>query len=1218
MLRTVQLVKHGPELPLEVFQAQEDGNLILFCGAGVSKPAGLPLFPELVDKVFDELHDEKAPNEASAFSRHEYDRVLHLLELRYQDQDQGRVRSAVRDILDLSDAKMLATHKWLLQLAKTKTGHTRIVTTNFDRGFALAKQDSVEIDAAPKLPIPRKEKWNSIVHLHGLLRPENTHDKDLVLTSADFGAAYLMDRWASRFVSELFRNFTILFIGYGVNDPVIRYMMDAYSAEKKYYNRELGAYVLTEYDESIPEDDWESKGLTPIYYESTPSHRYLHLTLKAWAEIHSSGLQGKEKIVRSYATYPPAHRGSETVGQVSWALQEKSGHIANVFATNDPLPPIEWLPLLSSEGFLSGLTGGEEENVGIPIVDNGHLTSCPNPLSRITEQLSHWLTRHLERVEVVDFAIEKGLCLHPRFKEQIRRAIRNREIEEPYRTIWKYLSSPVYKCTCDNYFMGYRSLKPSTGDERWDGEQVLSALEHLEPVIKIGKSWHRIAGELLSDQTESDAISKLVDVDLVLRGGNPAHYFRDFAQWPVQVISDLVEQMSESLHSGWRLLQMFNELDTLNDLSYISQPSIEPHPQNKQFRDWCYLVEYLRDAWIVINEHRPDQAKILLAKWMSIDFPIFRRLALYAMSRTQLLSVREKVDYLLDSDGWWLFSIETEREKFRLLESLSDQVPKSQLERLVRMILNGPPRKMFITDLDEDEWAEIQDHSTWLLLEKMADMEYTLPSNGSLKLKKLSTKYPNWKLAEGDRDEFPSWTSSGVGYPSDFSADMLRDLSEIEIIEILKKTEHNRRGMLAAWRSLARLDRRKSFKVLDKIKISGEDWNIEAWDYALGGLSSEKIPKYFVGKLSVMLNSAETNSIRRLASSLAWFVGDISKKHILEPKSDLLKIWDTIVQHTGEQFDDAVDDYVSKALNHAQGRLTEALLQSVWRHLEKGEDNIPAWLLSRITMLATRDEFYLARVILASRMYDLFRLEREWTETYLIPRLSVSNFAESGALWEGYLWTARINPDFLDELRPYYLEILSHKYIITKRANRVFELFSIICIELPNAFTSSEKRTVLKSAGNEGIATIARVLNQQIQDVPGKPDTLWKDRVAPFIREHWPKDAAVRSERITINFVSMVLALDKEFSSAVSLITGYLVPVKFIGHIAPRSNDWPQADNNPKYLLKLLRKIIGPGTTVAWEKIREILNRIEAHNFSLASSSDYVFIDNWLRENNIQ
>jgi hypothetical protein len=42
----------GPDIPGDVLQVLEDGELVFFCGAGVSKPAGLPLFGELVNAIY--------------------------------------------------------------------------------------------------------------------------------------------------------------------------------------------------------------------------------------------------------------------------------------------------------------------------------------------------------------------------------------------------------------------------------------------------------------------------------------------------------------------------------------------------------------------------------------------------------------------------------------------------------------------------------------------------------------------------------------------------------------------------------------------------------------------------------------------------------------------------------------------------------------------------------------------------------------------------------------------------------------------------------------------------------------------------------------------------------------------------------------------------------------------------------------------------------------
>jgi NAD-dependent SIR2 family protein deacetylase len=58
--------KGAPDIPLELLEAQEMGRLALFCGAGISYPAGLPGFKGLVDQVYSELGATEEPLEKTA------------------------------------------------------------------------------------------------------------------------------------------------------------------------------------------------------------------------------------------------------------------------------------------------------------------------------------------------------------------------------------------------------------------------------------------------------------------------------------------------------------------------------------------------------------------------------------------------------------------------------------------------------------------------------------------------------------------------------------------------------------------------------------------------------------------------------------------------------------------------------------------------------------------------------------------------------------------------------------------------------------------------------------------------------------------------------------------------------------------------------------------------------------------------------------------------
>lgn len=149
-----------------------------------------------------------------------------------------------------------------------------------------------------------------MVYLHGRLteKPDDTALNRLVVTSGDFGLAYLIERWAARFVSELFRNYDVCFIGYSINDPVLRYMMDALAADRMLGETTPKAWAFgdcADGQERSKTDEWKAKGVTPIFYRVTADdkgHSLLHSTLRKWAETYRDGVSGKEQIVVTHGS----------------------------------------------------------------------------------------------------------------------------------------------------------------------------------------------------------------------------------------------------------------------------------------------------------------------------------------------------------------------------------------------------------------------------------------------------------------------------------------------------------------------------------------------------------------------------------------------------------------------------------------------------------------------------------------------------------------------------------------------------------------------------------------------------------------------------------------------------------------------------------------------------------------------------------------------------
>src|ERR1700688_2128531 len=125
----------GPDIPKELVAAQEKGQTIFVCGAGVSRTAGLPLFQGLVEGVYAYLGEdwqlypaEREGMRPGGELAGQYDRVLRCLERRLTGdtpRNRGmreRIRAAVRHVLAAPVEADLTNHLALLELSRDAEG----------------------------------------------------------------------------------------------------------------------------------------------------------------------------------------------------------------------------------------------------------------------------------------------------------------------------------------------------------------------------------------------------------------------------------------------------------------------------------------------------------------------------------------------------------------------------------------------------------------------------------------------------------------------------------------------------------------------------------------------------------------------------------------------------------------------------------------------------------------------------------------------------------------------------------------------------------------------------------------------------------------------------------------------------------------------------------------------------------------------------------------
>ena len=209
----MRFLEKGVDIPDDLIRAVTDGSAMFLCGAGVSFRVGLPSFKLLTEQVYHNLGESSdgEPAERIAIAGREFDRALRSLEKRtHQPRTVSRVRAAVSGLL-AAPSCALPDHLALIQLSRDSDGRPRLLTTNFDTLFERAAHaggfNDVPSHASKSIPKPGGENDHGILHLHGRIGDDalGLSPSDLVLTSADFGDAYLRDGWASQYIEDCMR-----------------------------------------------------------------------------------------------------------------------------------------------------------------------------------------------------------------------------------------------------------------------------------------------------------------------------------------------------------------------------------------------------------------------------------------------------------------------------------------------------------------------------------------------------------------------------------------------------------------------------------------------------------------------------------------------------------------------------------------------------------------------------------------------------------------------------------------------------------------------------------------------------------------------------------------------------------------------------------------------------------------------------------------------------
>lgn len=302
-------------IPQELLDAHEAQKLVIFVGAGasVAAPSDLPLFDRLANDLADMARVPFDPDVALDFFLGSMPRDFAL-------------HSHARELIAKPGSAPNTTHRAIVRLADARHP-IRIVTTNFDDHLtSSARADGIDIGdqwVGPALPLGHD--FTGVVHLHGSVLRE---PKELILTDTDFGRAYVTNAWAARFLLSMFREFTVLFVGYSHDDPIMRYLaLGLPSATPR--------FVLVDASKAL-DPKWARLGVVTIGYPvNDDDHSALVAALESWDALARMGQFERQvrmkRIIEAGPQLTPVDRDylSARVG-VSEGAREFTGSVHDV------------------------------------------------------------------------------------------------------------------------------------------------------------------------------------------------------------------------------------------------------------------------------------------------------------------------------------------------------------------------------------------------------------------------------------------------------------------------------------------------------------------------------------------------------------------------------------------------------------------------------------------------------------------------------------------------------------------------------------------------------------------------------------------------------------------------------------------------------------------------------------------------------------------------
>lgn len=1191
----------GPSIPDILLARCDAGRVVFLCGAGVSLPSGMPTFVGLTRFVI-EFFDPPADSEimvafrpwleGQSASNVPLDQIFNLLHLEY---GKNEVNALVTERLSAiqGNKDFGREHGLIKRISSNQSGVPQIVTTNFDRLFEAEQEGKKTVlHVAPAFPdLNFGSTIEGITYLHGRLMDAASESHPYVLSSADFGRAYLSEGWATNFIRHLLERYTVVLVGYQAEDPPVKYLLQGLNHDGQYERSRLYAF-----DRGIPEEietKWRDRGVTAIAYSD---HSDLWKSMEAWADRADDSRRWRTSIIAK-CQLDPKDMAPHERGQVAHVLRTVQG--ARLFSEADPAPHPEWVCVMDAnvrsakqssgygddaEVFDPGVAYGLDDDLRDISEDDRRQGVCndnllvwrdeddnPHDFHRLGGRqaegfettpirLGHliaWMGKSINSPVLAWWAIRQN-GLHPRLLRQIEWQIENsKTIHERARHIWNLILEHHRDPRNRQWNGDWFDLKQRINVEGWSASVLREFRRVAMPRLKIKPPYG--LGQLKPPSVP------WAEIHLSDLGQYEVVFFERHNE-DLEVSDDLLPQIFDILEEQLSVASgLLGDIETV----YFETPTCYPDRDvdgREHITESAEVVTWFVELFDRMAATWPELAKAHATTWPSTDPFFFRKLKMYAFSKVDVFEADHVAEEVLSLDQKTFWDADVARELLFLLADRWGEFSQVNRNQLADRILTGPDQ---LSQWSEEELLVRRDEIAARYARYIELQGCELTADRSERLVEMIRRVPEWSddWANSTVIERGSW---GGVIGIDEKPDALLNLPVTEVVSRAKEDLKRDFNSLTEKRPFTGLVKTNPRKALSALTIEGraDDYPAAFWSSMINEFPaniSPRLRRVFLNRVARLPHTAivelrhtlgrwlEKNLVAVLEfdNNLGWAVYDHIVDGILSGGSDAGKSGLGEVRQGGKIIQRSRRTF-NHAINGPIGMCAVALFHAVPGEKQEAGSLIPDHIKSRVERLFAAQGEGSDHVVsvASSKLNWLMFVDPTWAKEHLIPMLTFDNPASEPA-WNGLLYGGRVpSPPLAEIIKPLLLDIFprveefSWDRNLSVTAAQWLGFMRVFHPNEPSGLSRGEIRSVLRTMSDDTRNRFIFWLGQ----VGKKNENGWTKHVIPLLNEDWPREARYKTSASMRAWIGMLDDTGDSFSAVYDAMKKFLVPVETNDH----------------------------------------------------------------------